>query len=65
MQTITTLTDDQVALIGCAVALLVTGTIMSLSFYLGKGRKQEDVTMNAERDSAAESSKTDRARRAA
>lgn len=45
-----TLTDDQVALLGCLLALLVTGTLMSLSFYVGKrvrgdstGRKGEPM----------------------
>ncbi|HEV8002654.1 MAG TPA: hypothetical protein VGP63_22395 [Planctomycetaceae bacterium] len=32
------LSDDQMALVGCAAALLVTGTIMSLSYYIGRGR---------------------------
>lgn len=32
------LSDDQMALVGCAVALMVTGTIMSLSYYIGRGR---------------------------
>ncbi len=30
------LSDDQTALIGCAAALLVSGTIMSLSYYVGR-----------------------------
>ena len=33
-----TLSDDQIALVGCAVALSVAGTIMSLSYYIGRGR---------------------------
>jgi hypothetical protein len=32
-------TDDQIALMGCFAALLVTGTLMSLSFYIGKGAR--------------------------
>jgi hypothetical protein len=32
------LSDDQMALVGCAVALLVAGTIMSLSYYVGRAR---------------------------
>jgi hypothetical protein len=32
------LTDDQVALLGCAAALIVTGTMMSLSYYIGRAR---------------------------
>lgn len=30
------LSDDQTALIGCAAALLVSGTMMSLSYYVGR-----------------------------
>jgi hypothetical protein len=33
-----TLSDDQIALVGCAAALTVAGTIMSLSYYIGRGR---------------------------
>jgi hypothetical protein len=33
-----TLSDDQIALVGCAAALCVAGTIMSLSYYIGRGR---------------------------
>jgi hypothetical protein len=32
------LTDDQIALLGCAAALSVAGAIMSLSYYIGRGR---------------------------
>jgi hypothetical protein len=32
------LSDDQMALAGCAAALMVAGTIMSLSYYIGRGR---------------------------
>jgi hypothetical protein len=32
------LSDDQIALVGCAGALLLTGTVMSLSYYIGRGR---------------------------
>jgi hypothetical protein len=32
------LSDDQIALVGCAAALLLTGTVMSLSYYIGRGR---------------------------
>jgi hypothetical protein len=38
---VNSLTDDQVALIGCAVAVLFTGTVMSLSYYVGRGRRSE------------------------
>jgi hypothetical protein len=30
------LSDDQTALLGCAAALLVCGTLLSLSYYAGK-----------------------------
>jgi hypothetical protein len=33
-----TLSDDQIALLGCAGALALAGTIMSLSYYIGRGR---------------------------
>jgi hypothetical protein len=32
------LSDDQIALLGCAAALIVTGTMMSLSYYIGRAR---------------------------
>jgi hypothetical protein len=32
------LSDDQIALVGCAAALTVAGTIMSLSYYIGRAR---------------------------
>ena len=32
------LSDDQIALVGCAAALMIAGTIMSLSYYIGRGR---------------------------
>lgn len=35
------LTDDQIALIGCGIALIVSGTIMSLSYYIGRGSRSE------------------------
>jgi|GEM_PF-2322245 hypothetical protein len=38
---VNTLTDDQIALIGCFVALVVSGTVMSLSYYVGRGRRSE------------------------
>ena len=36
MELLNILTDDQVALIGCILALTVCGTVMSSSFYLGQ-----------------------------
>jgi hypothetical protein len=42
-----TLTDDQFALVGCVVALIVSGTLMSLSYYLGRAlRGQGDRTVD-------------------
>jgi hypothetical protein len=38
---VNTLTDDQVALIGCFVSLVVSGTVMTLSYYVGRGRRSE------------------------
>jgi hypothetical protein len=32
------LSDDQIALVGCAAALMIAGTIMSLSYYIGRAR---------------------------
>lgn len=33
------LTDDQFALIGCAIALVVTGGLMSISHHIGNARR--------------------------
>ncbi len=33
------LSDDQWALLGCAAALVLSGTLMSLSYFLGQARK--------------------------
>lgn len=43
------LTDDQVALLGCLLALVVTGTLMSLSFYVGKRARGETPDQQGER----------------
>ena len=40
MQFFSQLTDDQFALLGCAVALIVTGTMMSLSYYIGQANQR-------------------------
>jgi hypothetical protein len=32
------LSDDQFALLGCAVALVSTGSLMTLSYFIGPGR---------------------------
>jgi hypothetical protein len=34
------LSDDQIALLGCAAALVTTGSIMCLSYFIGRGRTQ-------------------------
>jgi hypothetical protein len=36
MELFQTLSDDQTAMIGCAAALFVSGTLMSLSYYVGR-----------------------------
>lgn len=33
------LSDDQWALIGCAAALVLSGTMMSLSYFIGQARR--------------------------
>jgi hypothetical protein len=38
LELLKSLSDDQIALVGCAAALLLMGTIMSLSYYIGRGR---------------------------
>jgi hypothetical protein len=38
LELVKTFSDDQIALLGCAAALSVAGTIMSLSYYIGRGR---------------------------
>ena len=32
------LTDDQLALLGCAAALVLSGTVMALSYFVGRAR---------------------------
>jgi hypothetical protein len=34
------LSDDQIALLGCAAALATTGSIMCLSYFIGRDRTQ-------------------------
>ncbi len=38
MDLFSNLSDDQVALLGCATALVVSGAVMSLSYYIGRNR---------------------------
>jgi hypothetical protein len=40
MEFFSNLSDDQIALLGCAAALVTTGTIMSLSHFLGRSRTE-------------------------
>jgi hypothetical protein len=40
MELFSHLSDDQIALLGCAAALVTTSTIMSLSHFLGRSRNQ-------------------------
>ena len=42
------LSDDQIALIGCAAALAVCSMIMWVSTYFGRGLKGERVTDEAQ-----------------
>jgi hypothetical protein len=41
MELFSNLSDDQIALLGCAVALVTTGSIMCLSYFIGRGHSQE------------------------
>ena len=43
MELFSTLSDDQIALLGCATALVTTGTLMCLSYFLGRGRMSQPV----------------------
>ncbi len=36
MEFLNGLSDNQTALLGCAIALLMSGTMMSLSYYVGR-----------------------------
>jgi hypothetical protein len=40
MELFSNLSDDQVALLGCAAALVTSGSIMCLSYFIGRGRTQ-------------------------
>jgi hypothetical protein len=39
MELLNNLSDDQLALLGCFAAFLISATIMSLSYYAGPARK--------------------------
>jgi hypothetical protein len=58
LELLKSLSDDQIALVGCATALLLMGTIMSLSHYIGRGRVSSADAMA--RKSVAFDSKTGR-----
>ena len=36
------LSDDQTAMAGCAVVLLVSATLMSLSYYIGRASRKRE-----------------------
>jgi len=36
--------DDQIALMGCAAALLFSGGLMYLSFFVGRHKQDEETT---------------------
>jgi hypothetical protein len=40
MEFLSNLSDDQFALLGCAAALVTTGSLMCLSYFVGHGRTQ-------------------------
>jgi hypothetical protein len=40
MEFLSNLSDDQFALVGCATALVTTGSLMCLSYFVGRGRTQ-------------------------
>lgn len=44
MDILNNLSDDQLALLGCMAALLVSATIMCLSYYVGPARNAKPVT---------------------
>ena len=49
MDLFSSFSDDQVALIGCAVAFVVTGVMLSISYHLG-GHKQRENQQQAARE---------------
>lgn len=44
MELFSNLSDDQIALLGCAVALVTTGSIMCLSYFIGRGQNAQVTT---------------------
>lgn len=59
MEIISGLTDDQMALLMCIGALLGCGAIMSLSFYIGTDRR-EDQEIHILRNDQDQSEETKR-----
>lgn len=59
MEVISGLTDDQMALLMCIGALFGCGAIMSLSYYIGTDRRedQEIHVLRNEQDQAEDSSR--------
>jgi hypothetical protein len=47
MEIFKNLNDDQLALLGCAGALFVTGVMMSLSHFIGRARKRAAEPLTA------------------
>jgi len=41
MEIFRNLTDDQLALLGCVVALVFSGTVMALSHFIGRARRED------------------------
>jgi hypothetical protein len=60
MDFLKSLPDDQLALLGCFVALLSTGGLMSLSYFVGRGRLS-DSRLNAAQRVPAVAQVADRA----
>jgi hypothetical protein len=45
MELFSNLSDDQIALLGCATALMATGTLMSLSYFIGRNRMHGNAAL--------------------
>ncbi|HUE16149.1 MAG TPA: hypothetical protein VMR25_18400 [Planctomycetaceae bacterium] len=52
MELFSNLSDDQIALLGCATALVSTGSLMCLSYFIGRGRMQRSRSATPERSVA-------------
>lgn len=44
MELLTNAADDQIALMGCAAALLFSGGLMYISFFVGRHGQNEETT---------------------